>query len=171
MNKKRPRRVPLIALTAALALPLMLGACGSGGSSSSDAPAAQGDSTSSAQTGEVQFSECMRTHGVTNMPDPQDGHFVMGPGVQSNPNWNSAVQACQHYLGPGGLGGGSGSQQNEQAELAFAQCMQSHGENVPDPQGGALNMGGVNRNSPTFKNAYNACKSKLPGGGSGGAAG
>lgn len=169
MDKKRSRRVAL-AVVAAAVLPFALGACGSSGSSSaSPGPSAQGgnSSTSASDAGMVQFAQCMTQNGVP-WKDPKNGHFIItGSNPKNNPNYSSALAKCQHYLGPGGLG--SNSQKNSQAALAFDQCMQDHGQPVPESTNGAVTVGGsgVNRNSPQFKNAFNACKSELPGGGPG----
>lgn len=141
---------------------LLLAACSSGSSSDpSSAPAA--GSSSSSQTGQLAFVNCIRTHGVPNMPDPQNGRFVMGSSVQDNPNFQSALQACEHLLGAGGIGGGA----NNSAMLNYAHCMQTHGEpQFPDPQAnGALDIPpGIDRNSPQFQQAQRECKSDLPGG-------
>lgn len=169
MDKKKLRRAPPLIAAAAVSL-VMLGACSSG-SSSSDAPSsAQGGSSSTVQAGQAKFAQCMRQKGVTNFPDPQNGRFVMGGSVQSNPHFQSAIQACQHFMGPGGLGSNSRSNGNQQARLAFAQCMQTHGvPNFPEPtSGGAIVApSGVDRNSLTYQAAFNACRSKLPGNGNG----
>jgi hypothetical protein len=49
---------------------------------------------------------------------------------------------------------------------AFAQCMRDHGVDVPDPQPGAGPGGGMalnlNPDDPTFRAAFEACRSKLP---------
>ena len=169
MDKKKLRRIPLL-IAAAVVLPVMLGACGSSSSSSDAPPSAQGGSSSSAQTGAAQFAQCMRQNGVTNFPDPQNGHFLIGGDVQDNPHYQSAIQACQHFLGPGGIGGNSQNNGNQQAELAFAQCMQTHGvPNFPDPtaQGAIQVPAGVDPNSPTYQKAFGECRSKLPGNGNG----
>jgi hypothetical protein len=167
VGKKKPRRAPLLIALAAV-LPVMLGACSSG-SSSSDPPSAQGGSTSTAQAGVAQFAQCMRQNGVTNFPDPQNGHFVMGGDIQSNPHFQSAIQTCQHYLGASGIGSGSNSG-TQSAQLAFAHCMQTHGvPSFPDPQSNGAIVAPPEsvRNSPAYPSAYNECKSKLPNGGAG----
>jgi hypothetical protein len=167
VDKKKPRRVPLLIALAAV-LPVMLGACGSG-SSSSDAPSAQGGSTSTAQAGMAQFAQCMRQNGVTNFPDPQNGHFVMGSGIQNNPHFQSAIQTCQHYLGASGIGSGSNSG-TQSARLAFAHCMQTHGvPSFPDPppSGAIVAPPESVRSTAAYKNAFQECKSKLPDGGAG----
>ena len=170
MNKKKLRPAQLLIALGAV-LPVLLAACGSG-SSSSDPPPAQGGTGASSGTGQAgiaQFAQCMRQNGVTNFPDPQNGHFVMGGGIQNNPHFQSAIQACQHFLGPSGIGSGSNSQ-GQSAQLAFAKCMQTHGvPSFPDPQpGGAIVAPPESvRNTPAYQIAYNECKSKLPNGGAG----
>jgi hypothetical protein len=158
-----------LALFAGLAA--FLGACGgasagSGPSSSpsSSAGAPAGASSQGSQTGAVAFAQCMRSHGVTNFPDPQSGHFLVSGNVQSSPNFQPAVQACQHLLGPNGASSGGGS--NNSQLLAFAHCMQTHGvPQFPDPtaNGGIGLPQGVDPNSPTFQTAWHKCQSKLPG--------
>lgn len=172
MNKQKLRRAPLLIAVAAI-LSVMLEACGSSGSSSSDAPssaqAAQGGSSSTAQAGVAQFALCMRQNGVTNFPDPQNGRFLLNSGVQNNPHFQSAIQACEHLLGPGGISGGSNNGA-QTAQLNFAHCMQTHGvPSFPDPQpGGALVAPPANvTGTAAFKNAFNECKSNLPSNGAG----
>jgi hypothetical protein len=153
------RTAPAFAAFAGLAV--FLAACGGGTSeagSGSKSPA-----KSAAGGGLVAFSQCMRSHGVTDFPDPQNGHFLINGNVQSNPNFGSARQACQHLAGPGGVGNGGG---NSSALLALAHCMQAHGvPQFPDPSAnGALNVQGVNPNSPAFKSAWAKCQSKAPAG-------
>jgi hypothetical protein len=174
MDKKKLRRVPMyIALAAAL--PIAIGACSSGSSSTSDpatsAPQAAGGAspTSTAQSGMAQFALCMRQNGVTNFPDPSNGHFVMGGNIQSNPHFNTAIQDCQHLLGASGISGGAGGTQ-QSARLKFAHCMQTSGvPNFPDPSanGAIVAPSGVDRNSATYQAAFNKCKSDLPNGGAG----
>jgi hypothetical protein len=50
----------------------------------------------------LKFSQCMRSHGVTDFPDPSGGGIKMTGGVQSNPNFQSALQACRPLLSGGG---------------------------------------------------------------------
>lgn len=170
MDKKKLRRIPLLIVAAAV-LPVMLGACGGSSSSPSDpssGPNQAGASSGTAQAGMAQFAQCMRQNGVTNFPDPQNGHFVMGGGIQNNPHFQSAIQTCQHYLGPGGIGGKNNGTQS--AMLSFAHCMQTHGvPSFPDPQSnGALVAPPQSvRNTAAYASAYRQCKSKLPSGTSG----
>jgi hypothetical protein len=70
------------------------------------------------QAGALAFSKCMRSHGVTNFPDP---NFSAGGGIgirirpgskggldPNNPTFQKAQQACQGKL-PFGKGGGTTS--------------------------------------------------------------
>jgi hypothetical protein len=174
MDKKKLRSVPMyIALAAAL--PLAIGACSSSpGTSSSNAtsPAQSGSgstASAAAQSGVAQFALCMRQNGVTNFPDPTNGHFLMGSNIQSNPHFQSAIQACQHLLGPSGISSGASAAQ-QSPRLRFAHCMQTSGvPNFPDPSanGAIVAPTGVDRNSATYQNAFNKCKSGLPNGGAG----
>lgn len=171
MDKKKQRRALLLAAAAAI-VPVALAACSSGSSSTGAGSSAQGGAGSSSgteQSGGAQFAQCMRQNGVTDFPDPQSGHFLMGGDVQSNPHFNSAIQACQHLLGPGGISSRSNSGA-QSARLAFAHCMQTHGvPSFPDPSSdGAIQAPqGVDRNSATYQDAFNTCKSKLPNEGAG----
>jgi hypothetical protein len=88
-----------------------------------------------------------------------------------------ALAACSGGGGkPGGvasLGDGKatsttsagGSQDERQADLAFARCMRQHGINIPDPKpDGRVDMrgSGVDRDDPKFKAAERACPGFQP---------
>jgi hypothetical protein len=158
----RLRRAGLI--TAVIAgLAVLLAACGGGSGGSGSTPPQGSSSQGSSQSGAVAFAQCVRSHGVSDFPDPQNGHFIITSHDQSNPNFKPAVQACQHLLGPGGAAN-SGS--NNSQLLAFAHCMQTHGvPQFPDPtaNGGIMGGSGIDPNSPQFRQAYQQCQSLLPG--------
>jgi hypothetical protein len=85
----------------------------------------------------VAFSQCMRSHGVANFPDPQ--HFVGGNVKLTIHNLApspAAMDACSHLLPT--TGGSQETAHQRQTQLAdglsFARCMRSHGvTNFPDP--------------------------------------
>lgn len=55
----------------------------------------------------LKFVSCMRQHGVTDFPDPQNGRFVITGGVDPNsPAFQSAMTACRKLL-PGGAAAGT----------------------------------------------------------------
>ena len=160
------KAAPVIVLFAGLAL--LLGACGgSSGSGSGSGSPSSSSSAAAAGTGPVAFAQCMRSNGVQNFPDPQGGHFLINNSVQNSPNFQPAVQKCQHLLGPNGASnGGSSGGANNSKLLAFAHCMQTHGvPQFPDPTAnGAIGLPqGVDPNSATFQKAWSKCQSKLPG--------
>jgi len=163
------RRTGLI-IAGLAGLALFAGACGGSPAGSTtpggSTPAAQDPSSPGAQAGAAAFAQCVRAHGVPDFPDPQNGHFLISGSDQSNPHFQTAVQACQHLLGPGGAtNGGSGGSNNSQL-LAFAHCMQTHGvPQFPDPTaGGGIGLPpGVDPNSPQFQKAWQECQSQLPG--------
>jgi hypothetical protein len=162
-NASRRRVLLLAALLAAAAI--LLGACSGSAdpASGSGTPAAAGSSSGTSQSGAVAFAQCVRSHGVPDFPDPQNGHFLISSADQDNPNFNAAVQACQHLLGPGGASNGGS---NNSQLLAFAHCMQTHGvPQFPDPTAnGAIGLpAGVDPNAPQFQRAWQECQSKLPG--------
>ena len=54
----------------------------------------------------VQYAQCMRSHGVTDYPDPSSGTGTVQAPKDLNPNsqsFQSASKACQQYL-PGATG-------------------------------------------------------------------
>ena len=79
----------------------------------------------------------------------------------SGPALLHAEKACKEYLPPGGPPPAV-SESERAAAIANAECMRKHGvPNFPDPtfSGGQLNagLGGVNPQSPAFKQAAAAC--------------
>lgn len=159
------RAVLMIAVLAGLGL--FLAACGGSSGGSDPSQSGQGSSSQgSSEAGPVEFAQCMRSHGVTDFPDPQGGHFLISGNARSNPNFTSAVQACQHLLGPGGAtnSGGNGGGPGSSQLLKLAHCMQTHGvPQFPDPaaNGGIGIPPGVNPNSPAFQKAWQECAPNL----------
>ncbi len=130
------RRWPLTAL-AVIAMVALISGCGS------SAPAETGgggnNTAASAQKG-VKFAECMRSHGVSNFPDPgASGKLTIdavanGSSLDtSTPAFTQAISACK-ALEPAGFTGSKRSSQQQQAALKFAQCIRADGVNdFPDP--------------------------------------
>jgi hypothetical protein len=167
------RRRPLILITvvAVTAFSLLAAGCGGVGSPrvatvASTAPAA---TTTTATGGLLAFSQCMRSNGMPNFPDPQ--HFVGGNvklTIHQFAPSQAALTACSHLLP---TNGGSGSQQTAQQErtqiadgLSFARCMRSHGVGrFPDPTAqGQLTVEmveaqGIDVHSPAVLHVVQAC--------------
>lgn len=145
----------------ALALTLAIAACGSSGHSGTGSGTGRYSSF-------LNFSKCMRSHGVSNFPDPSPsggGIHIGGPGVNpQSPAFQSAFVVCKKQLPGGGPPAQVPESQKLQA-LKSAECMRAHGvPNYPDPtfpKGGGILQGGpgsgINPNSPAFQRAARSC--------------
>jgi len=176
-----------LAPAALLVVALGAAACGSGtshrpgvagsGAATTMAPAS-GSSGSSSQSGAsgrslaLQYSECMRAHGVTNFPDPQgDQLSKLGPnsGIDTNSSaFQAAESACRQYTQ------GATVSATERANLLagalrFSQCMRSDGDTTfPDPTLDPVtglwrfSQSGHDRDTPAYQSAYPRCQSLMP---------
>ena len=171
------RAGPLAAVIATIGVVMLAGCGGSspststgGGGSDSSAAAGGGSSaggppnSKSVAADAVKFARCIRSHGVSDFPDPpSSGQLTIPPDDRNTPAFESAQKACQSLM-PGGAGGagpsGQKSDLNRAQALRLARCMRAHGvPNFPDPNAsGGLSLGGVNRNSPAVKAALQACQ-------------
>jgi hypothetical protein len=167
--------IPLFLLASVLGL----AACGSSQPSTDGSTVAQGGSAAATNKA-VEFSSCMRSHGVSNFPDPTGGRLDLqvqrSPtgtsvnGVEVNgPAFQSALRDCRSYLPGGGHPSAAQTAKAKAQALAMSRCMRSHGvTNFPDPKfqsgpGGGLGIGiqlngsGIDPNSPVFQAAQKAC--------------
>jgi hypothetical protein len=107
----------------------------------------------------------MRAHGVP-VPDPNSQGQIAGSTqleqeYRNTPQGQAAANACQSYLQravteltP------TDTQSFVHSQLLFARCMRAHGTNVPDPGPNGeiqFNPQTVNKSSPQFQRAANAC--------------
>jgi hypothetical protein len=145
------------AIMATTALALLTAACssspsstGASGSSSTGGSGSTNASDSSSSPSAVSYSNCMRSHGVPNYPDPSGGQLPKGDaqafGV-STTVFSAAQSACHSLLPNAGSFQEEASQctldgdcppavvaQMMATDRKFAQCMRSHGvPNWPDP--------------------------------------
>jgi hypothetical protein len=130
----------------ALALVALISAgCGSNapsktGTASDSAGAGSAGATSTAREKAVRFAQCMRDNGVNKFPDPDaSGELTIDGAVNSsslNPDtavFKEAIGACKD-LQPPGFTGHKRSAAQQDAALAFAQCMRDNGvKDFPDP--------------------------------------
>ncbi len=154
---------------------LALAACGSTGAPSGTVTNGANNSPNH-RDASLQFARCMRSHGVSNFPDPsaRGGIDIGGTGLNpQSPAFQSARRACESLLPNGGPKPQALTAAQKQAALAFAQCMRTHGEpDFPDPtttppsgatpvlafQGMVFSMGpGLDPRSPAFRQAMRAC--------------
>ena len=133
---------------AAAALVLLAAACSGspsstdpGGSRSSAGSGGSSHAGGSAISPLLAFSQCVRSHGVTDFPDPQAGATnAKFPSAQqlgvSSSVYQAADSACQHLL-PAGTDDQFPPAEVQQLLIGmrqFSQCMRSHGvPNWPDP--------------------------------------
>ncbi len=137
-RKRRP--VDAVALIALIAV---ISGCGSsspaGARPSSSTGSGGNGSLAHAQKG-VKFAECMRSHGVSNFPDPgASGKLTIdavanGSSIDTSaPAFTQAISACK-ALEPAGFTGSTRSSQQQQAALTFAECIRANGvKDFPDP--------------------------------------
>jgi hypothetical protein len=186
MNRALPATIPVrlrrasrtgLLVSAAAVTALMAAACssssstppaaGSGGGAGAGAGAAGTGGTSSSKP--VQFAKCMRSHGLTNFPDPSaQGTFNLPNNMTSSAQFASADHACRSLAPAGPLSGQGPTAKQLDQTVKFVACMRKHGvPKFPDPgangqfqlQGGA---NPIDPSAPQFKSAMNACHALLP---------
>lgn len=137
-DRKQARSGAAAALTA-LGCVLALSACGS------SSALGTGSGRSASRNPGIQFADCIRSHGVSNFPDPGGGGGIkipVGSGINpQSPAFQSAQRDCAKYMpGPGSIGHASESQ--KLMMLKESQCMRRHGfSTFPDPTPKAPNPG------------------------------
>jgi hypothetical protein len=186
ISHKSTKHWPTVSAVAGLLL--LAAACSTGpdspgvaslGGATTSSAAAGGPSGDNAYQAALQFSGCMREHGLSTFPDPQrtgsgGTQLKIGEGSGLDPNsptFQAAQKACQKYMTPGGTPPG-GTPLDVTKVAPWAACMRKHGlSNFPDPvpTDGALKLNlvgtGIDPSSTTFENARKACDSLKPGGG------
>jgi hypothetical protein len=116
------------------------------------------------------YSECMRSHGVPNFPDPtrnegidKDKIIRLGDG----PHFRAASNTCQHLMPASGLGPPATTQPTRNrftAALAFSRCVRKRGfPNFPDPTvrgqltPAMVSAAGIDLHQPALLHAGLAC--------------
>jgi hypothetical protein len=137
---------PLVALALAGLIVLVSAGCGSTASSESGTATSTGAASSTTSSGDdtkltardkaVKFAECIRAHGVTDFPDPNEkNQFEYGVSV-TPAVWKQATAACKDLQPPGTLSAKRTPKQ-QSASLRFAQCIRENGvKDFPDPVNG-----------------------------------
>jgi hypothetical protein len=129
---------------------------------------------SSGYGAKLEFSMCMRTHGVPSFPDPSpngagagerssslDGIVIPSTIDMQSPAFQAAVRSCRQVL-TGGSPPPAITERQKQAALATARCIRRHGfPSWPDPTFSSgvigIDSGSVDVRSPAFKRASAAC--------------
>ncbi len=174
-----PRPLILTAVGAVVAFSVLAAGCGGGGGggggSAQVANLASSTTTTTtnptAQTGLLAFSQCMRSNGMPDFPDPQrfaggNVKLTLHQLGSSSPHFQAAVSACNHLLPTNGGSQETAQQQRTKLEdgLSFARCMRSHGvSRFPDPTAeGDLTVEmvqaqGIDVRSPAILQAVQTC--------------
>jgi hypothetical protein len=183
------RRLRRSAVAASGILVLGIAAAACGGSPATPGVATGSTTTTAAHhptgggsqaTGLLAYSSCMRSHGVTNFPDPDSTGGIPKPAAAgalrevSNSLSEAATSDCEHLLPAGGSLGGQPTQavtaKDQQYYLNAVACMHSHGfTTFPDPvfSGGSVSLSippSINQNSPQFIHAAQICTKLIPAG-------
>ena len=135
----------------AASLGLAVLAAGCGGSNAPGVPGAgshnsnhtRASSSHGAIAQLLAYARCMRSHGISDFPDPTTtggGISISqhgGPGSDLNPQslaYRSAQQSCGHLLPAGGHGSAQPTAHDTAQMLHVSQCMRQHGiAGFPDP--------------------------------------
>jgi len=170
-----------------VALGVTVAAC-SGGSTTSRGASAGSDPTtiagqatagSSSSATELSkaaaYAECIRSHGVSNWPDPEatpDGGYGFRTGGidAQSPAFQSTLEACNSLYDWGGSTGQQLTAEQQQAWLVWAKCIRSHGApDFADPtfSGSEVHIADEAHEpgrglSPQVRSAIDACKSQMP---------
>ncbi|HTC71056.1 MAG TPA: hypothetical protein VK662_15910 [Acidothermaceae bacterium] len=169
----------MLAATALALSALMLSACSSGKAAPRVAQLSTTPETTTSPNSALHAAgQCLRAHGVPNVPDPvvaTDGP-AKGEGIldkqalKSYPDSVSiqAITACSAAIAAANIATGSSStnitQQQLQARLTLARCIRAHGvPNFPDPNpttGDVTPPPGLTKTSPRILAAIQACPSQ-----------
>jgi hypothetical protein len=116
----------------------------------------------------VSYSDCMRSHGVPDFPDPTaGGGFDLSSKIDTQaPAYLSARQSCTKLL-PGPGAPHTLSERQQLQFIAAAKCMRTHGVQVTDPtfNGPYITLDVPDQTtigSPAFKRAEPACHYFVP---------
>ena len=122
---------PLVALALAGLISAINAGCGSNASSETGTASGSGTTSSgankklSARDKAVKFAECIRAHGVSDFPDPNENEFEYGVSV-TPAVWQRATTACKDLQPPGTLSA-ERTPEEQSAALTFARCIRDNG--------------------------------------------
>ena len=163
ITRGRPLLRTGISAVAVTGLALLGTACGSNGSHQ----AAGGQTQQSRYQEAVNYAKCMRANGDPSWPDPtSNGMFGNNNGSldESSTAYKTANNACSKYQTGNNAPNASQIQQDLATLLKYSKCMRTHGiKNYPDPTadstGVSISTSGINKNTPQFTAAKQACSS------------
>jgi hypothetical protein len=158
---------------------LLLAACSSGKAAPPIAHLTTSSATSASPNDALHAAgECLRQHGLPNVPDPvvatdgpAKGKAILDKSAlkaDADGVVSQAITACSAAIAAANIftsqSSSSISQDELQARLALARCIRAHGvPNFPDPNpttGDVSPPPGLNKNSPSILAAIQACPSQ-----------
>jgi hypothetical protein len=117
------------------------------------------------------YAKCMRTHGISDFPDPISGPGGQGGGFQiaagpgsdldpNNPRYEAANNTCQPLLPNGGVTPAPSAAQLAK-EVKLSACIRTHGfPAFPDPNGqGTFVLHNFDMSSTEVQSAFKTCRS------------
>jgi hypothetical protein len=151
---------------------LVMSACSSGSAhpgvaqlTTTAQPSSTSSKSSNGPASELAHSECMRSHGLPDFPDPGPIHIDVSAHPDLDPNSPAFVAAAKACLSlePAGPAGNAVSPQLQVAALAYSACMRTHGfpkfaDPVFDSQGEHVSINGIDTDSTQFINADKTCQ-------------
>ncbi|MBN8870335.1 MAG: hypothetical protein J0H66_10690 [Solirubrobacterales bacterium] len=153
MNHGKSARATALRNLSPLVALMVIALIGAGCSGESPESDSAGGQTASDRDKAVKFAECIRAHGVSDFPDPNDDN-QFDYGVSVTPAvWKRATTACKDLQPPGTLSA-KRTPEEQSASLRFAQCVRDNGvKDFPDPV-----------NGEPLVNTYKIPSSNRPGG-------
>lgn len=165
-----PIRTRLLALTAAVVLPLSVAACQQEDPDATDDTGATTEPSTDPEDAMLDYAQCMRDNGVP-MEDPQGGDGGRGLTLMGDEVDPDVVRAAEEKCGEildsamPEDGGRELPAEQKEALLAAAQCMRDRGWKVSDPEfdGGKVTQrldksSGIDPNDPKFQSDAQACQ-------------
>jgi hypothetical protein len=147
-----------------------LTACG-GSSSTHTSGTSRGTGQQQRIAALTQFAGCARAHGIP-VPDPNSQGDIPGSQqlqqqYENTPQGQATLRACGSYLREAERQlTPANTPQSRQALLQAARCMRAHGIPVPDPgpdgQISPAAAASINKASPQFQQAEQACAHLVP---------
>jgi len=192
MSRRGKERIGAGLVAVVVGIALLAAGCGGGSSrqgvatlgtatSTATRSAAPSGTTTSANPADtaLAFSQCMRTHGEPNFPEPvfqgKSAHITIHPGSgvdPSSPQFTAAYNRCKHLLPSNGTPSqGQTITPAEQTDyIEAAACMRSHGvPDFPDPtfKDGTVAFRSrtpIDTTTPQFRSALTRCRKLIPAG-------
>lgn len=120
----------------------------------------------------LEFAQCMRSHGVVDFPDPSsNGTISVGGTVSQSPQYPAADETCRKLLPNGGVPTAAQRARSLAQLLKVSVCMRAHGiRDFPDPTADGIQIpirkgmpSDLDPNNPRFQSADKACQHLAPG--------